>query len=133
MKKSEILAANYARIIEKMTDLYRSVLDSDRRIQYKAYIWSDGEFEILEDVQGGNSFLKARDSETREFIPICTISAPCFDPWDYTDHSKPENEVDQETEREEIVSWLIDEYPEQAEAILDGIIDDARQEEFFED
>lgn len=133
MKNSEILATNYARIIEKMTDLYRSVLDSDGRIQYKAYIWSDGEFEILEDVQGGNSFLKARDSETRELIPICTISAPCFDPWDYTDHSKPENEVDQETEREEIVSWLIDEYPEQAEAILDGIIDDARQEECFED
>lgn len=132
MKQSEIIRAHYAELIEAMTDYYRAVLDSAGRVQYKIYIWSDGEIHALEGVQGDNAYLVPREHETRELYHVCTIAEPCFDPWDYADSAAPDDEQERtETERQ-IIDYLVDNYrTDGASAILDSVIDQAEQEEFY--
>lgn len=127
MKKSEVIAKKRAALRDKMRDCYRSVLNSDGQIQYKIFIWSDGVIETLEGCQGDSSWLQAPDYETRELYEVCKIDAPCFDPWDYADHSAPEDEEERNAERESIISWLVGEYD--PDEILDAVISDAQFDE----
>lgn len=132
MKKSEIIKEHYNKIIETMVEKYEAVLGYGGRIEYTVYIWDDGEIECLEDVQGGTTFLRPNQFETRQLYTVCTIEAPCFDPWDYADHSAPDDEDEREAEETEIIEWLVDEYKrEGAEAALDAVIDEAEQEEYW--
>lgn len=125
MTKIEVIKKYSDSIKNEMVDRYSSVLDSFGRIQYQIYIWDDGEIECLEGVQGDNSYLKAKDSETRNLYYVCTVSAPNFDPWDYSDHAAPDNETERETERTEIIDYLVDEYKQNLPDVFDAIIEEA--------
>lgn len=132
MKRSEIITKYSREIAEVMVERYRSVLECAGRIQYKVYVWEDGELECLEGVQGDNSYLRPRDMEPRELYYVCTIDAPCFDPWDYTDHSAQDDENKREKERGEIIDYLVGEYETNISDALDVVIEEAEQEERFD-
>lgn len=122
MKKSEVILKYRKEIETEMIKKYRYVLESYGRIQYGIYVWDDGNIECLEDVQGSNAYLKEKDNETRTLYYICTVSVSYFDPWDYTDHSAPENETEREKECSEIIDYLVDEYKQDVSDIIDGVI-----------
>lgn len=133
MKRSEIITKYYDKIRESMIDHYREVVSADGRIQYSIYIWEDGELEYLYEVQGDNGWLQPRDMEPRELFFVCTISeSPSFDIWDYSDVGMPEDEVEQEAMREEIIDWLVDGYKDIVDDILGTIISDAEEAERYE-
>lgn len=126
MKRSQIISDNFSSIIPVMVEHYRSVLESGGRLQYRIYIWSDGEIESIEQVLGDTFYLVPNDMETRELFHICTIAKPEFDAWDYTDHAAPDDESARDSERAEIIDYLVGEYErEGARDALDAIINDA--------
>ena len=129
MKNSEIISTYRESIEARMVELYRIVLNSDGRIQYKLYVWSDGELEALEDVQGSNSYLQERDGESRSLTYVATIASPSFDPWDYADHSAPEDEDERDAEAAEIIDWMVNEYENHVSDVVDEIISDLEREE----
>ena len=119
----------YSDIIkDTMVDHYVSVLNAMGRIQYKIYIWDNGDIECLEGVQGDNSYLKAKDSETRNLYYVCTVSAPNFDPWDYTDHAAPDNAAERDKECAEIIEYLVDEYRQNLPDVFDSILEEAEHD-----
>ena len=129
MKKSELITKYADQIGEAMVRCYRAVLESDGEIQYKIYLWEDGEVQTLEGFQGDTAYLKASDTEPREIYEICTISERCFDPWDFTDHSAPDDETERENERREIIDYLVDEYQKNLPDVIDTIIEEEEQAE----
>lgn len=133
MKKSEVMVMYREKIIDTMVEYYEYVLNCNGRIQYTIYIWEDGEIEILEEVQGGNSWLKPREMETRELFCVCTIDCPFFDPWDCTDHSAPDDEEGREAERKEIIDWLVDEYKANVDDVFNEILTMVEEEEYLND
>lgn len=132
MKKSEAILKYQGEIEETMISRYRTVLDSYGRVQYKVYVWEDGEIECLEGPQGDNCWLQAKDHEPRELFYVCTVESPYFDPWDYSDHSAPDDEEERETECQEIIDYLVDNYKENISDKMDAIIAEAQQDESFE-
>lgn len=132
MNRSEIISLHREAIASDMVSRYRSVLECGGRIQYKLFIWEDGELEVLEGVQGDNSWLQARDAEPRELFYICTIDCPCFDPWDCTDHAAPDDEEEREREEQEIIDWCVDEYKAAIDEKLDAVIECAKCEEEYD-
>lgn len=76
MKTSEVLRKYRDELIESAMNLYRLVLEYEGRIKYLLYIWDDGEIEVLEDVCGGNSFLRANSGESRSLHYVDTFSIP---------------------------------------------------------
>lgn len=132
MTRSEIITKNYNAIRETMIAKYRAVLDSEGGIQYKIYIWSDGEIQCLEQVQGDNTYLQPYETETRTLHYVTTIALPGFDPWDYADHSAPEDEHERETEEQEITDWLIEQYEQDVDEQLDNIISEAEMIEHYQ-
>ena len=132
MKRSEAILKYHDEIKETMINRYRTVLECDGRIQYKVYVWEDGEIECLEGAQGDNSWLQAKDAEPRELFYVCTIDNPYFNPLDYSDHAAPDNEEEREVEKREIIDYLIREYEENITDKIDYIIEDAEQDESFE-
>lgn len=129
MKKSEAIMKYVDVIKREMIDCYRTVIDCDGKIQYKIYVWDDGEIEHLEGPQGDNSWLQAKDYEARKLYYVCTIDSPCFDPWDYADHSAPDDEDEREAERKEIIDYLVDEYGTNVSDVIDNIVSEAEMDE----
>ena len=132
MKRSEAILKYQEKIEETMIDRYFSVLDCNGKIQYKVYVWEDGEIEYLEGVQGDNSWLQAKDNEPRKLFYVCTVDSPCFDPWDYADHAAPDGEEEREADRQEIIDCLMDSYKENLSDKMDAIITEAQQDEEFD-
>lgn len=123
-----LIKAHYNKILDEMVAMYEIVLKSHGRCQYQVYIWDDGEIERLQGPQGDHSYLVPRQGEKRDIHYVCTIDAPCFDPWDLADHSAPDDDSEREKEEEEIISYLVNEYRnEGAEAALDAAIEQAEQ------
>lgn len=122
MKTSEAIIKYQDEIKSTMIEKYRSVLNCNGSIQYKVYVWEDGNIECLEGTQGDNTYLVPKDPDKNLFY-VCTVSAPYFDPWDYTDHSAPDNETERETERQEIIEYLVNEYESNISDIIDTILD----------
>lgn len=135
MKRSEILNTYRDSIEEAMVTAYHNVLKCYGRIQYKIYVWEDGEIESLEGVQGDNCCLVAKDSEPRDLEYVCTIDSPCFDPWDYDDESAPDDEDECERMEGAIIDYLVSEYKrEGVRDALDAVIDEAEsEEEYYEE
>ena len=130
MKKSELIRTHRAVLIDTMVDRYHTVLECGGSVQYKIYLWSDGEIECQEGPQGDNGWLQARDAEPRDLYYVTTVAAPFFDPWDLADHAAPDDEDERETERREIIEWAVDDYRENgADAALDAAIEEAEQQE----
>lgn len=98
------------KIEEELVRCYRAVLESDGKIQYRVYIWDDGEIKTLEQIQGDNSYLVANPLEGRKLYHVETVSAPCFDPWDYTVDSRPDDDDEADRVRSEIIDYLVEEY-----------------------
>ena len=132
MKRSEIISENYKAITEAMVSRYRTVLESNGRIQYKIYIWDDGEIVCLEQVQGDNSYLLHIEMEPRALYYVTTIEQPNFDPWDSADHSAPDDEQEREAEEKEIIDWLVQEYETNVGDELDNIISEAEMVEHYQ-
>ncbi len=132
MKRSEAIRKYYKDVASAMVECYRNALESDGQIQYKVYVWEDGELECLEGAQGDNSFLQAREHEPRKLFYVCTVASPCFDPWDYADHPAPEDESQRESERQEIIDSLVQEYETNIANVLDVAMAEAKREENFD-
>lgn len=133
MKRSEALTKYYSKIAEDMVEHYRTVLECDGRIQYKLYIWQDGEIERLQGPQGDNSYLKPRDMEPRELFYICTIGeSASFSIWDFAENGEPEDDTERDTQREEIIDWLAGEYAGNVRDVLDAIIEEAETDERYD-
>ena len=123
MKDFEIVEKFRKAIAAEMIEKYRVVLNCSGRIQYKIYVWEDGEIESLEQPQGDTGYLKARDSEPRQLVYVATVSAPCFDPWDFADHSAPDSPEERETAEQAIIDSLVDGYRESVPDIIDNAIE----------
>ena len=133
MKRSEAILKYQGKIKEVMIDRYFSVIDCNGKIQYKVYVWEDGEIEVLPGPQGDNCYLKAKDYEPRKLVFVRTISSPFFDPWDYTDESAPDDDDEREATEHEIIDWLVDEFQNSTDDILDSVIEEAEREEEMEE
>lgn len=131
MKRSEAIETYRESIAAEMIEKYQSVIDSDGHAQYKIYVWSDGEIETLCGPQGDNSYLKAKEWETRQLFYVTTIAFPFFDPWDFADHARPDDEAEQEKDRKEIIDWLIDEYRCNIDETVRNVIEDAETDEKY--
>lgn len=130
MNKSEIITAYRKEISQEMIDCYRSVLNCDGTIQYGIYIWDDGEIETLEGCQGDNTYLVAKDWESRKLFYVTTISWPCFCAFDYWDGSAPEDEDEKEKAHQQIIDYLVDEYEREGVSdALDAVLSEARYED----
>lgn len=130
MKTSELIRKHAETIKDTMVARYKTVLECNGSVQYKIYIWDDGEIECQEGPQGDNSYLVPRSGEARDLYYICTVSAPFFDAWDLTDHAAPEDENERETERAEIITWAVDEYRENgADAAISAALEAAELSE----
>lgn len=130
--ESTVINANRDAIREKATELYRNVLECEGRIQYSLYIWSDGQLETLEDVQGGNAWLKPNDCETRELIFVCNIEAPNFRASDLFE-KKPSSDEEAEEWTEIIIDDMVQDYEAAFDDLLDnGIYEYEEAERYFE-
>lgn len=133
MGSYKVICKYYDKIVEEMIDCYRDVIGSGGSIQYKIYIWEDGEIERLYGVQGDNTYLRPNKMESRELYYVTTIDAPCFDAWDCADRCPPDDEEQRKREYEEIIEWLVDEYSHNQVYIdIESAIDDARRWEEYE-
>ena len=91
------------KIVKEMIDCYRRVLEYNGNIEYKIYIWEDGEIEILETLNGSRGWLQPKECEPRKLYYITTVKSPGFDPFDCIAECIPEDEDEQEKLREEII------------------------------
>lgn len=129
MKKSEAITASAAKISDALINAYRAVLESGGRMQYKVYLWDDGDVQTLPGVQGDTCRLEPRAGESRNLYYLTTVEAPGFDPWDAADHSAPDDPDERSAEEAEIIDWTMDAYKENLYSILDNLLLDAEREE----
>lgn len=133
MKASEAIRKYYDTIRAEMISCYRTVLECSGRIQYKIYIWCDGEIERLEAPQGDSAWLQPRDAEPRDLFHVVTVDAPFFDVWDYSETGKPEDPAEADELEREIIDYLVDSYDtESADEILSAAISDAEEAEAYQ-
>ena len=132
MKTSEAIKKYQQKIMETMSKKYRNVLESEGRLQYRIYVWEDGEIECLEGVQGDNSYLKAKDNEPRTLFYICTVSAPGFNVWDAAGESAPDNEQEAEEMAKSGIDACMEEYTDSLPDMMDSLIREAEDEESYE-
>lgn len=133
MKTSEAIKKYQPEIMEAMSKRYRYVLESEGRLQYRIYVWEDGEIECLEGVQGDNSYLKARDNEPRTLFYVDTVSAPGFSIWDAAGESAPENEQEAEEMAKSVIDSCMEEYTDSLPDMIDSLIREAEDEEACEE
>lgn len=74
----KLVEENREELCEVMRDRMESVLESAGRVQYTVYLWDDGKIECLEDVCGGNTWLKPNDPD-RAMMEVATIKMPHYD------------------------------------------------------
>lgn len=132
MKTSEAIKKYQQKIMETMSKKYRNVLESEGRLQYRIYVWEDGEIECLEGVQGDNSYLKAKDNEPRTLFYVDTFSAPGFNIWDAAGESTPENEREAEEMAKSVIDACMEEYTDSLPDVVDALIHEAEDEESYE-
>lgn len=128
MKDYEVIEANFDRVANAMVEDYRAVLESYGRIQYKLYIWEDGDLESLEQFQGDNSYLVPNRCESRDLFLVDTIDAPFYDPWDFTCDSRPEDEEEAARMEAEINDCMVSEYEAAVADRLRLIIEQCKEE-----
>lgn len=133
MKTSEAIKKYQPEIMETMSEKYRNILESEGRLQYRVYVWEDGEIECLEGPQGDNSYLKAKDSEPRTIFYVDTVSAPGFSIWDAAGESAPENEQEAEEIAKSVIDACMEEYTDSLPDMMDALIREAEDEETYEE
>ena len=131
MEKSEVLRKFSSEIEAAMVERYRVVLESGGQVQYKIFVWDDGEIECMQGPVGDNSYLVAKPAETRDLYYVLTVKEPHFDPWDFSDHSAPDDETEQDAERTGIIDWMVSEYETNVSDILEVLIDEAEEGEWL--
>lgn len=125
MKKSELIREHFAELAKVLAKHYETVADSEGRVQYKVYIWSDGEIQCLEQAQGDNSYLVPNDCETRELYYVTTVGGYRVDLADAAGLQGIETEDD----HREAVEFLVDAYKQELPDLLDELIYEAEREE----
>jgi len=127
--KAEVLRAHEIELLDTMMDKYEQVLHSEGRVQYAIYIWEDGEIQCLEQAQGDNSYLQPRDNESRELYYVTTVGGQYVYLWDCSEVPPPDDSEERKEMENEIVGWLMDEYRDTVDYVLDDIIAEAAWEE----
>ncbi len=133
--KLEVIEANEEKIIAEMESCYRSVLECDGRVEYKIYVWEDGEIEIFEDVQGGTTYLKANEYEERWLYGVTRVSFPNFDPFESYPETIPEDEDERDALREELIDEQMSYYSSESipliweEILTEASWEDEREKE----
>lgn len=125
MKKSELIRENFSRLAKALADRYETVVGCGGQVQYKVYIWSDGEIQYLEQPQGDNSYLAPNNHETRELYYLTTVGGYRIDLADAAGLPAVETEED----KQEAVEFLVDEYKRELPDLLDELIYEAEREE----
>ena len=133
MKRSEALEKYRDKIEKAMVECYRCVLECGGSVQYKIYVWDDGEIEEFEQVQGDHARLVPNDAETRELFYVDTIEMPNYDPWDSAIDPPPEDDdAAFEEQEKEIIDWAVEEYKNSVSDKLDELIADAERDEHYD-
>ena len=133
MRLSEAIRTYYDDIREELVNSYRIVLESDGKLQRSVYVWEDGEIEVLEDVQGSNSWLQPRRMETRKLFFVKCVAEPCFCWCDLcNEESIPDGEEERETLHRDAISWAVEDFEERLDDLLDTIIKSAKLQEEYE-
>ena len=125
MTKSELIRKHFAELAKVLAKHYETVVDSEGRVQYKVYIWSDGEIQCLEQAQGDNSYLVPNDCETRELYYVTTVGGYRVDLTDAAGLPGIETEDD----HRDAVEYLVDAYKQELPDLLDELIYEAEREE----
>lgn len=112
MKKTEAINKFRTEIEATMVESFRSVLESEGRIQYQIYIWEDGQIERLEGTYGDRSYLRPRDDEERQLFYICRVD------WGYMGGAEI-TDIDE----------MVEDYESDVEEILDYVYLEAVDEE----
>ena len=133
MTRSEIIRNHYSEIADEMIEHYRTVLESEGHVQYNMYIWEDGTIYSLEQVQGDGTYLVPNDMETRQLYYIDTVAYPFFNPWDAAGESAPDDDAEREAQEAEIIDYLVDQYRNNIDDVMERIITDAECDEMFEE
>lgn len=108
-----LVEAHREEIEATMQECYESVIDANGVNQFAIYLWDNGEIKVLEDVQGGNSFLVPHEGYDHELFRLIDIAVPCFDWRDYCSEKVPDKEDDPEAYealREDMIQWLKEDY-----------------------
>lgn len=123
MKTSELIRANYDRIIDCMLARYRCSMECNGRTIYQIYIWDDGELEVNETVPGSHDWPAPREGSSHDLHYILDVQG--FNPWDIADCREPDDEEEADAMRQELIDMAVDSYRDlQAEINLDGVIED---------
>ena len=121
------------KITADMVECYKAVIESNGSIQYRLYVWEDGELEHLLEPQGGNGWLKPRDMEPRKLFYVTTIGeSSSFCIWDFAENGIPEDYTERDNLREEIIDWLVGGYEDSVADVIDAIEDEAEYEDELE-
>ena len=112
MKKTEAINKFRTEIEATMVESFRSVLESEGRIQYQIYIWKDGQIERLEGTYGDRSYLRPRDDEEQQLFYICRVD------WNYMGGAEI-TDIDE----------MVEDYEADVEEILDYVYLEAVDEE----
>ena len=108
-----LVESNRKEIEATMQECYESVIDANGVIQFSIYLWDNGEIKVLEDVQGGNSFLAPHEGYDHELFRLIEIAEPCFDWTNYCDEKVPDKDDEPdayEALKENIIQWLKEDY-----------------------
>lgn len=128
MTKLEALKKYRTAIEQEAVNLYRTVLECDGMIQFSLYVWEDGEIESLQDTNGGNSFLRPRDSEPRQLFFVVRLSEPTFRWEDMMFDPISEDDEEREQQWQDAIDCAVESFPDWFSDKLDSII---REEEMF--
>ena len=127
MTRRELIEKYYDELREEIIDCYRCVLKCWRTgINYQVYIWEDGEFEFLEQVNPGTGWLHPNQCESRELYYICTVSESGFNPWDGWCEEYPNDETEEEKIEKELIDECVDWWVGEGKA--DELIEEAMKE-----
>lgn len=126
LSQSECIEKYAEQIRHEMMKCYRKVLEADGRIQYKIYVYSDGEVLAVEQVQGDIMYLYPNDWEQRQMYFVLTVDAPFVNVLEEAGVTPPEFEEDLEEARRDAIDWLVDEYESDgAEEHLNSVLREA--------
>ncbi len=114
-------------LIEQIKECLRWSVESNGRLVYSIYIWSDGEITFLEQVKPARERLKARDAETRILYYVGDIKIDDYWPWDSWPDEIPEENTDAYDEAlkeiyDNTYNWYLEDYEHGIKP--DEIVDD---------
>lgn len=125
MTKFETMNIHRSSIEEALIDSYESVLRCAGTVQYAVYIWEDGEITLLQQAQGDHGYLIPRENETRALYYVETVGGSPIDLWDCANEAPPEDADERQRMEDEIIEWLVDEYRQGINDLMEQLLNEA--------